>query len=79
MHAKIRKWGHSLAVRIPKAFAAEARLAEDTTVEVSVQDGKLVIASAATSYSLKDLLSRVTPKNLHGETETGGPLGRELW
>ncbi len=63
----------------PQGLAAEARLAEDTTVAVSVQDGKLMIAPAATGYSLKDPLSRVTPKNLHGETETGDPLGRELW
>ena len=28
MRTKIQRWGHSLAQRIPKPFAIEARLAE---------------------------------------------------
>ncbi len=79
MQARIRKWGHSLALRIPKAFAAEAGLTEGSAVEMSVKDRKLVIAAKAIDYNLDDLLSRITPENLHGETETGGPVGREVW
>ena len=44
---RVRKWGNSLALRIPTSFAAEARLAEDTPVELSLVDGRLVIQPLA--------------------------------
>jgi len=28
---------------------------------------------------LDDLLRRITKRNLHGETKTGSPAGREAW
>ena len=79
MQAKIRKWGHSLAVRIPRAFAAEARLTDGTTVDMSVRNRKLVIARAPTEYDFDDLLGKITPDNVHGEIDTGTPQGREVW
>ena len=36
MRIRIQKWGNSLALRIPKVFAAEARLEQDKFVEVSL-------------------------------------------
>src|SRR5689334_20999073 len=36
MKTRVQKWGNSLALRIPKSFAAEAGLREDTSVELSV-------------------------------------------
>ncbi len=44
MHSKVQKWGNSLALRIPKAFALEVGLSEDAPVEVSVRQGHLVVA-----------------------------------
>lgn len=34
MKTKIRKWGNSLALRIPKAFAAETRLKPGSDIEL---------------------------------------------
>lgn len=79
MHTRIRRWGNSLAVRIPKAFAAETHLGEGAAVEISIHDGKLVIAPAPADTRLDDLLGRVTKDNLHGETDLGGAMGREVW
>jgi antitoxin MazE len=80
MKARVQKWGNSLALRIPKSFAAEARLAEDTPVELSLVKGKLVIQSLAQQPpSLEDLLRGVTDENLHGEWNTGPAAGREVW
>jgi antitoxin component of MazEF toxin-antitoxin module len=28
---------------------------------------------------LKNLLSQVTPNNVHGEVNTGNPVGKEIW
>ena len=80
MTSKVQKWGNSLAVRIPRAFAEEARLASGTEVEVKLRDGEIVIAPVARrKYSLSALLRKVTKHNLHGEVSWGGPVGREVW
>ena len=80
MKTRIQKWGNSLAVRIPRPFAEETNLREDSTVDVSLRNGKLVVVPIVEpSPSLEDLVKRITPRNRHGETETGGPVGNETW
>lgn len=79
MRAAVRKWGNSLALRIPKALAADARLESGTEVEVAVEDGRLVVTPIAPGPSLDDLLAAVTEENTHGEVDTGVPIGREVW
>jgi antitoxin MazE len=80
MITRVRKWGNSLALRIPKSFAAEVGLQTDSSVEVSLADGKLVIAPIAKSrLTLKQLLAQVTDENLHHEIETGPAQGNEAW
>jgi antitoxin MazE len=63
--------------RIPKLFAAEAGL-EQSEVDVAVSDGTPAITPSPTP-ALSDLLSQVTDDNLHGEADSGSPLGREAW
>ncbi|MBI5879788.1 MAG: AbrB/MazE/SpoVT family DNA-binding domain-containing protein [Chloroflexi bacterium] len=80
MKTRLRKWGNSLACRIPKAFAVEAGLKDDSAVSVSVIKGKLVIEPLVEpEVTLKQLLARITPENLHGATDTGDAIGREIW
>ena len=80
MRTKIQKWGNSLAVRIPKAFAVEVGLERDREVELSVLGGRLVVEPRATrSYTLEQLLAGVRPPNLHRETDWGPPVGKEVW
>jgi antitoxin MazE len=80
MRTKIQRWGHSLALRIPKPFAIEAKLGEETEVDLTVTNGTLVVAPATKpSQSLEDLLSRVTKRNLREEVDTGTRRGRETW
>jgi antitoxin MazE len=80
MKARIVKWGNSLALRIPKPFADEARLAEDSAVDMSVRNGTLVIVPVVEpELTLEELVSRITPENRHGETETGTAVGNEVW
>ena len=79
MQARIQKWGNSLAVRIPRSFAAEAHMEQDTPVEVSVRDGKLIITPILPGYTLETLLAQITAQNTHAEQEIGLPVGREEW
>ncbi len=80
MTTRVQKWGNSLALRIPKPLATEVGLQDNSPVELSLCDGKLVITPAAKpAISLDDLLAKVTKKNLHGEVDTGPARGGEAW
>ncbi len=78
MTARIAKWGHSLAVRIPKAFAEQAGLEEGSEVGIAVSEGKLILSRAAPAYDLDSLVEAITPENRHEETDWGAPAGREV-
>jgi antitoxin MazE len=80
MRARVQRWGNSLALRIPKAFATETDLESGSEVELTLDDGRLIFTPLApASYKLEDLLARVTPENLHGEVDTGSSVGDEAW
>ena len=80
MLTKVQKWGNSLALRIPKAFAVDAQLENDSLVEISIVKGKIVITPIpAPSWTLDDLLAGITKDNLHNEIDTGTSLGNEAW
>ena len=80
MRSQVHRWGNSLAVRIPKAFAQEVRLDEGTPIDLVVADGRLVLTPVdETGLSLEQLLAGVTDANLHGELDTGPSVGREQW
>ena len=80
MKTRVQRWGNSLAVRIPLPFAEESNLHEDSPVDVSLRNGKLVVAPIVEpTPSLEALVKRINPRNRHHETEMGGPLGNEVW
>ena len=66
MQTRILKWGNSLGLRIPKSFAAEAQVEAGSTVDISVDDGQLVVKPIRRrKYLLRDLLEAVNAKNVH--------------
>lgn len=80
MKTRVQRWGNSLAVRIPKTFAKEVGLEEDSPVDLRLSQGKLVLEpSAPQAPSLNELLRRVRKSNLHVEVDTGPAQGREAW
>jgi antitoxin MazE len=80
MKTRVQKWGNSLALRIPKSFAADAGLQEDSPVELTLAEGALIVKpTAAEPISLDELLRSVTDENIHSEWDTGRPVGNEAW
>ena len=79
METKIQRWGNSLGVRIPRAFAAEARVEAGSSVDISVEDGSLRIRPLHRRHSLRDLVKKITRRNLHAEVSTGARMGQEAW
>ena len=43
MKVQIQKWGNSLALRIPKSFAIESKITQGATVDVSIENGKIIL------------------------------------
>jgi antitoxin MazE len=79
MKTTIQKWGNSLAVRIPRPFAEEIHLEENTPVDLTIRSGKLVIVPAEPAITLESLVEQITDENRHDEVETGERLGNEVW
>lgn len=80
MQTKFQRWGNSLGLRIPRSFTEEAGVEAGSEVDLSVQDGDLVVRAAKRrTYRRSALREKVTAKNLHGDVDTGESIGREVW
>jgi len=80
MQTQIKKWGNSLALRIPKLLALDANLKQNKLVDISFDKGSIIITPIdEKEYSLGKLLEGVSKNNLHGEFGTGTPVGKEIW
>jgi antitoxin MazE len=80
MRTEVQKWGNSLAIRIPRAFAEETRLNNGTRVDLKLQSGRLIISPMRKKhYNLSSLLARVGSAKKHSEIDWGRAAGREAW
>ena len=80
MKATVRKWGNSLAVRLPKVIAVESDLADGAVVDLKLVEGKLVLIPVRPrEVTLQQLLAGVTKKNRHPEIATGPRRGKMSW
>jgi antitoxin MazE len=80
MGSTVAKWGNSLAVRIPQSLAKEISVEEGTEIEISVVDGMILIKpTLRRHYTLDELVTGITPENLHSEVDWGVAMGNEFW
>jgi antitoxin MazE len=79
MQAVVKKWGNSLALRLPQSLAADLKLEDGSSVSLSVEDHALVVRPARKRYRLADLLSQTPFEAKHGETDWGDARGGESW
>ena len=80
MLVQLAKWGNSLAVRIPAAYAKEIGVFENSQAELAIEDGRLVLTPArdAAQFDLDKLVAQITDENRHDEIGTGPSLGDEF-
>jgi antitoxin MazE len=78
MQTAIAKWGNSLALRLPQAIAAEARLHEGSAVDIRIEGSVIVVRPARPRYDLKELLAGYRDEHRHDEEYLGAPIGDEL-
>ena len=84
MIVEFRKWGNSLAVRIPKALANAVKVSDGKRAELKVENGTLVLRPVVkparkVRYTLDELLSGMTPDNVPQEVDWGARRGNEAW
>lgn len=81
MKIKFLRWGNSLALRVPKAFAQEVGASDGKAAELTVENGALVVrvAKKRRHYSLGSLIDGVTEENRHAAADWGAPRGNEVW
>jgi antitoxin MazE len=80
MQSTIQQWGNSLALRIPKAFARQTKVKKGSRIQLTVEKGRILVTPiVAEEISLESLLAKVTPENIHAETDWGKPKGKEIW
>ena len=77
MITRIQKWGNSLSIRIPKPFATQLGLSENTPVSLVIENSQIIIKPE--KYSLDLLLNTIDENNIHHETDAGNPMGSEIW
>jgi antitoxin MazE len=79
MRVTVKKWGNSASVRIPAAIMEAANLKLDTVVDVSEENGRIIIEPVAPAevVDLDALIAGMTEDNGHDEIDFGAPVGRE--
>jgi antitoxin MazE len=81
MRQTIKKWGNSLALRLPASVAEAARLSEDQEVDVRVdEEGKIVVESAyaADDFDYEDFVASLSMEEVPSEVDIGDAVGSEL-
>ena len=80
MEAVLRRWGNSVAVRLPSTLVKSCQLKEDAKLVITEEEGKIVLTPKTHQphYTLKSLLAQMTPANTHDAIDFGEPVGREL-
>jgi antitoxin ChpS len=81
--SNLRKVGGSVMLAVPPAILEMVQLGSGSTVSISVEDGRLIVApEPRKQYSLEELLAQCDPSaplsDEDGQWATSAPVGREL-
>jgi len=86
MHVTIKKWGNSLATRIPKAVVESIDLHLDQKIDIEAVNGQIIITPVKEKkeYKLEELLSQCKSGSMKLTKEdqewlNAEPVGNEVW
>lgn len=77
MRLEIKRWGNSAALRLPARVLEQVGLGVDSSVDVKVEEGRIILAPAEREPDLSALVKAITPENRHDEITFGASVGRE--
>lgn len=91
MLTKIKKWGNSQGIRIPKVFLETLNISNDDEVEILTEQEKIVIKkiSKKEPLTIQDRIEQFYGQKLETvlansteyqkEIDWGKPVGKEIW
>jgi antitoxin MazE len=80
MEVQIKKWGNSASVRLPASVMAAASLRVDQSVEVRVEDGRVVLEPVTSKrMTFEERVAALDPATFHDVVDWGPPVGKEVW
>ena len=82
MLSKIQKWENSQGLRLTKVLLQKAQINVGDEVNVSVQNGRIIVEPATKvrgRYDLKELVSKIPQEYQAEELDWGEPVGKEEW
>ena len=75
-YTRVKKWGSSMAILIPRQFAKGRRIDIGSVVDL---DGVRVVRQRRQRYKLSELLGKFKPKHRQPQWDVGPPVGKEIW
>lgn len=80
MVSKVQRWGNSQGLRLPKHVLESADISVGDNVEVTTQEGQIIIKKVSKrKFDLAEMVSRM-PHNYKAREESfGKPVGKEEW
>lgn len=82
MLSRVQKWGNSQGVRIPKNLLEHSRIKIGEEVELTVQEGKIVVEPVNKirgKHDIRELAGRMPQQCRLDEEDWGLPIGCEEW
>lgn len=62
---KIKRWGNSLTVLLPKTFLDSLSIKEGDNVSVGIVENSIVIKPVREKYHFEELVSQINSDNIH--------------
>ncbi len=78
VEVKFVKIGNSLSIRVPKIAIDALHISEGNTAALEIRDTELIVRPQRKTYSLKKLLGKISPQNLHSEQNESKMIGAEV-
>lgn len=79
MTTTAEKWGDGIGVRIPKRIVDKLELTAGSELQVTEEQGKIILKPVEKSPRLEELLAQCSPDKRHEEIDWGRPKGNEIW
>ena len=78
MEAVVKKWGNSFGIRIPKFIMDKLELEDGACLELSTEDGKLILNPVEKKMSLNYLIEGMDNFNVLDQFDDENDLGKEI-
>ena len=72
MEVQFSKGGNSIGLRVPAKVAQELGIAAGSIADLEIRKDRIVMTPRSHAYRLDDLLTGITPENVHHEITTDG-------